>query len=264
LEASFALLFVIIVVATCISMRTRSARLQHQTWSLLHLLLVSAICSAAGCACRALHHLLYAQDGKGLLFAAVLGTLGSCLARAILTILQFFIAKGWGLLLTPDQRSPRCMILAALSGIVGLSVGCEIWEQYFHDQSTTFYLYESWPGRAILALNMCLLGAALFFMWQTYRVEPQTEVRAFYRLISAAYSMYFVFLPVICLLTELFSPWVRRKYVERAEIGMRFTVTLLLFICLRPSHMDKLIAARLKNRQEPELLTVSKDLCTEA
>jgi len=266
LQASFALFFIVIVVAICICTRTRSARLQHQTLSLLHFLQVAAMCSAAGCSFSALHHFFYAQDGKGLMFAAVLGTLGSCLAKAILTIMLFFIAKGWALLLTPDEQQHRCMIVAAVSGIIGLSVGCEVWDQYFHDRSTTFYLYESWPGCAILVLNMCLLGAALVFMWHTYQEELQAEIRRFYRLTSAAYGMYFAFLPLICLLTELFSPWVRRKYVERAEVGMQFALTLLLFICMRPSQLDNLIATRLKFREQPEseLLTLDKELHSEA
>jgi len=172
----------------------------------------------------------------------------------MLTILQFIVAKGWGMFYQSHDRPGRYTMLSALSMVVGLSVGCEIWEQYFHDQSTAFYHYESWPGRSILALNACLLVASLAFMRGTYRRETNTEVRMFYILVTTACSVYFAAIPVVCLLAELLDPWVRRKYVERTEISARFAATVLLLLCLRPSRLDRIVAARLKNGDQPQLL----------
>lgn len=189
-----------------------------------------------------------------MLLGAVLGTFWACLGKAVLTILQILIAKGWGLLFTPDERPQRIAIVTILCTVVSLSVGCEIWEQYFHDQSTSFYLHESWPGHIIMALNTFILLMTWYFMWDTYSREVEVAVRGFYILVSVASGIYFAALPVVCLLAELLSPWVRHKYVERVELSARFVSTALLVLCLRPSHVSRLVSARLKNRDAPELL----------
>merc|ERR1719336_3664957 len=112
-------------------------------------------------------------------------------------------------------------------------------------------------------MNLCLFVVAATFMWNTYRQEKCEVVRSFYHVVSAAYAIYVVSLPVICLLAELFAPWVRRKYVERTELSTRFAATALLLLCLRPAQVDKLIAERLKNRAHNELLGVEEGEQTE-
>jgi len=259
LDVSFAALFAATMGVIFIIVRDRNSHREvvdvaTRSLPLLRLLGASAGCSALGCACRAVHHLVFAYNGKGVLLAAVFGTFWACLAKAVLTILQILIAKGWALLFTPDERPQRMAIAGILSAVISLSVGCEIWEQYFHDQSTNFYLHESWPGHIILTLNVFILVMAWYFMWDTYSREIEPAVRQFYALVSVACCIYFAALPVVCLLAELLSPWVRRKYVERVEVSTRFASTALLVFCLRPSHVSRLVSARLKNRDAPELL----------
>jgi len=256
LEATFSLLFLLLLLASFAVLWTREARLNDSAGRrpLLRLLQISAGCSAAGCGCRALHHYIFSFNGLGLEEAQVLGTLFACAAKASFTLLQFLVARGWALLETPDERHHRYAIVGMLGAVIVLSVGCEIHEQYFHDQSTSFYLYESWTGILILALNLLLLASAWLFTWQTYSKEAALPVRNFYRLVSAACGIHFACLPLMCLLAGSLHPWVRRKYVERSEIGARFAATVLVWLCLWPSRLDALLAARLKNRQQPKLL----------
>eukprot|EP00928_Gymnodinium_smaydae_P018540 TRINITY_DN17058_c0_g2_i1.p1 TRINITY_DN17058_c0_g2~~TRINITY_DN17058_c0_g2_i1.p1 ORF type:complete len:494 (-),score=103.23 TRINITY_DN17058_c0_g2_i1:68-1462(-) len=254
LEATFAVCFFLLAaVASLVQYGRRAQTAGGSSSALLRLLGTSAGCSAIGCGCRALHHLDYASDGRGVLFLAVMGTFFACVGKALLTVLQFMIAKGFALF-TPEERAKRLAIAGVLAGVITVSVGCEIWEQYYHDQSTSFYLHESWPGRLSLALNLCLLTAAWRFTWLTYSRETQPEVKRFYVLASAACGVYFAALPVICLLAELLDPWVRRKYVERVEVSARFVASATLFACLLPSRVASLVAARLKNRDAPGLL----------
>jgi len=168
-------------------------------------------------------------------------------------VLQFLLARGWAVQEHTDVHL-RGVVFGILLCVIGLSVGCEIYEQYFHDQSTSFYLYENWTGYSILAMNLGLLACAWWCTWVTLYLESSRTIRTFYYLVSAAAGAYFAALPLVALLAELLSPWVRRKYVERIELGARFLATVLLLIALRPSHVDNLVAARLKNRQQPSLL----------
>jgi len=122
---------------------------------------------------------------------------------------------------------------------------CEIHADYFHDWSTTLYLYESTPGLVILLLNMLLFAESWRSMRETYRLETSEEMRVFYMLITCASTLYFMTLPVICLLAAGLNPWVRAYYVALAEIFARLIATVIMALCLRPSRLDAMVNARL-------------------
>merc|ERR1712037_347585 len=150
-----------------------------------------------------------------------------------------------------EEQYSRAWIFAAIAGVFLLSVGCEIHGEFFRDESASLYLYESWPGLLILALNFCLLAAAWLSTWDTYWKESSREVRAFYCLASAANGVYFASLPVMCLLASLLAPYVRSKYVERAELAARLAASALLLLCLWPSYLDAMVSARPSKGPEP-------------
>merc|ERR1712032_1476878 len=199
--------------------------------------LLSTLCSAAGASFLTLHFSVFMVNGYGLSAFEVLGQVCLCGAKALLTLLQLLTAKGWALFYAPEELIQRQLMICILGGIILTSIACEIHADYFHDWSTALYLYESWPGMVILLLNVVLFAEAWRSMRETYRHETSEEVRIFYVVISASSLLYFLALPVICVLAAAFDPWVRAKYVNRAEVGSRFVTTLLLGFCLRPSRL---------------------------
>merc|ERR1719433_1115243 len=74
LEVLFCALFFLVGGSVACLECCRKKPLNTSAGSLLRLLGASAASSALGCGCRALHHLAFAYDGKGMLAAAVLGT----------------------------------------------------------------------------------------------------------------------------------------------------------------------------------------------
>lgn len=213
---------------------------------LLRMLLMSTCCSAAGAICLTVHLSVYMVNGYGLIFCEVLGQAFICGAKALLTLLQLLTAKGWALFYAPEELVQRQLMICILGGIILTSIACEIHADYFHDWSTALYLYESWPGMVILLLNVVLFAEAWRSMRETYRHETSEEVRIFYVVISCSSLLYFLALPVICVLAAAFDPWVRAKYVNRAEVASRFVTTLLLAFCLRPTRLDAMVNARLE------------------
>jgi len=238
-SACFGLLFCALLGAAWASRRGES-----RSRPLLRLLEGSALCSAAGCCCLALSHAAFAQDGRELVLLRVLGVLCACASKAVLVLLQFLVAKGLALVYGEEEQGLRAGIAAALAAVFLLSAGCEVYGEFFRDQSASLYLYESWPGTLILGLNLCLLGAAWVSTWDSYSKESAREVRAFYRLASVANGVYFASLPAVCLLASLLSPWVRSKYVERVELTARLAASALFLLCLWPSRLDALVGAR--------------------
>merc|ERR1711933_275370 len=115
-------------MGTFAMVRDRASRLEvvdgaTRSSALLRFVGASAGCSALGCACRAIHYLVFAYDGKGVLIAAVFGTFWACLGKVMLTTLQILVAKGWALLFTPDEQPQRVVILGISSTVISLSVG---------------------------------------------------------------------------------------------------------------------------------------------
>merc|ERR1712242_124987 len=109
----------------------------------------------------------------------------------MLMMLQFFLAKGWAFLLLPSEWPQRRFVTATLACIAALTVGCEIHGEFFRDESTSLHLYQSWSGLLILVLNLCLLAAAWFLVWNTYQQERSDEARSFYRSVFLASGLYF-------------------------------------------------------------------------
>jgi len=174
-------------------------------------------------------------------------------SKALLSILQLLTAKGWVLFYSPDEIAWRRFTVCSLGAIVIATAACEIHGQYFHDWRTTLFLYESGPGLLILFLNIVLFVEALRSMYGTYWNEVSAEVREFYKTVSAAITVYYLTLPLICILAGVFSPWVRRKYVARTEMFARFFAMLLLAYCLRPSRLDIIISSRLEEGLDSDM-----------
>jgi len=217
---------------------------------LLRVLIVSSLCSSVGAISLTLHYLVFMFDGYGLSWLKVQGDFWVACSKALLTLLQLLTAKGWALFYAPEELVQRRLMICLLGGIVLISMACEIHAEFAHDWSTTIYLYESYPGLVILFLNVVLFTEAWRSMRETYRHESSEEVRVFYVIISAASLLYFLTLPVMCMLAAAFNPWVRAKYVDRAEVASRFVSTALLAFCLRPSRLDAMVNARLEDGLE--------------
>jgi len=214
---------------------------------LLRVLQVSTFCSGLGCAGEVLHRAVYASNGTGVALAGVFGTLCDCTARALLMALQMLVARGWALLSAPSEWQHRHTIAAALVVVVLLTVGCEVHAEYFRDQSTSLYRYQSWPGGLILALQLGLLLLAWSWVWAAYRRETVPAVRVVHRAVLAVCGIYFATLPVVCLLADVVRPWWRRKIVEGVELGSRSVATGLLLMCLHPWSLQQLMTAQSKS-----------------
>ncbi|CAK9016575.1 unnamed protein product [Durusdinium trenchii] len=217
---------------------------------LLRILLISSGCSSIGACCFCMHWAVYASDGTGLLAMEVAGTGLVALAKALLAILQLMLAKGWALFYSPQQLLQRQAIVSAVLLIVVISILCELHEVLFHDWSARIYMYENWSGFTILVLNCLLFAEAWRSMRDTFVLEGTEEIRRFYVFISFVSILYFLTLPLVCLLASLLSPWVRAKYVDRCEVGCRFLATLILGHLLRPSRMDAMLNARMEEPVE--------------
>lgn len=232
---------------------------------IFRLLLLSVGCSAVGAFCRTLHFLALLHNGFGLGFFDVMGQMWVCGAKALFALLLLLTAKGWALLYSRQELMQRRTVLSAVGLLLVFSASCEIHADYALDWNPSIYLYESWSGMTILLLNLFLFAEAARSMVDTYRQESSDEVRSFYATVSGASFVYFLTLPTLCVLSSLLHPWVRLKYVNRAEVWSRLLTSFVLAICLRPSRLDTMINVRLEEgiAREKEATLCRDPLCRE-
>jgi len=251
LDATFSVLFFLTAATSWLALALRETGPSAAAQMLFYLQL-SAACSAIGCGLRLWHHSAFAQSGVGIIQVQLLGTICSTGAKVLFTV---FMAKGWSLLSPPtDDERGQPAIFCALFAAIGLSVACEVHEQYFHDKSTEIRLYDSWTGEIILMLNLGLLASACWLGWEAYRFETLPSVRQLARRVSSMAGIYFATLPVLAVLALVLEPWVRRKYIERLELFTRWLATAMLLFILHPSRSeDVVVAAKVRRRQKQTL-----------
>jgi len=216
---------------------------------LLRMLILSTIFSATGAILLFLHYVKYSFDGWGIPFLDLLGVTFVCLAKATLSLLQLLVAKGWALFYSPGEAYQRRVVICLLGWIIFMSLACEVHSEFFHDWSADIYMYESWTGTTILVFNLFLFLETWRSMRITYRHETSEEVRVFYVAIAASALIYFLSLPILCIVASKISPWARAKWVARGEFIARLLATLLLCFALKPSRLDAMVNSRLENSQ---------------
>jgi len=218
----------------------------YRTRPMLRLLVLSLACTVLQSAGYTLHYLVYSFNGVGLPGLEVFSTFSGAISKSILSAIFFLIASGWALLTAPQKEAQRRWFFGGLAVIVLVSVACEIQGLYFHDTSTTLYLYESGSGTLVLFLNCMLFVGSLAAMYETFLREEVEELRQFYMFVTVAYSVFYLMLPVTVLVAYLLAPWVRFKIVARIEVASRLFTFIALLFCFWPSRLDMLLRTRLE------------------
>lgn len=242
---AFTALLVLVVLFTRIVFGESALRVRP----LLRLLLVSTAFTILECLLRLVHEGTYAENGVGVRPLDVLGVLAACVAKLLLISVQIYIANGNALLASEDQAGRRQYLGVLVAGVVATSVGCEVYARYFSDMdwSTTLYFYESWPGLTLLGFNSLIFLDICCSTWTQFKAPENSRlVQRFYIFAFSAAVLYFATVPSMCYYAKSLHPWDRQRTIRRTEMLVRFTVTFILFMILRPSRLDKMINARIQ------------------
>eukprot|EP00929_Paragymnodinium_shiwhaense_P042814 TRINITY_DN22099_c0_g1_i1.p1 TRINITY_DN22099_c0_g1~~TRINITY_DN22099_c0_g1_i1.p1 ORF type:complete len:481 (+),score=97.44 TRINITY_DN22099_c0_g1_i1:137-1579(+) len=246
LQVNFTLIFLGLAATTHFAaLRQAAGPSAYRSRPLLRLLVFSLAASAAQCAAYAVHYAVFAADGYGSPLIEVLGTLSGAVSRGAVSILYFLIACGWALFTSTEHEGHRKLLFGGCGLVSVLSAGCQIHGAYFHDTSTTLYLYESTPGGLILGMNIVMFAIGAGAMRRTYVREDIRELRELYFSVTLAYGVYFLALPLSAVLATVVAPEWRFKTVTLAELLARAIAYGSLMFCLWPSKLDVLLKSRL-------------------
>ena len=114
-----------------------------------------------------------------------------------------------------------------------------IWSALFRNPASTVYIYDSLPGYIILSIRMATLGWFMQCLKKTFSDEFDDGKRRFYIQFGTAYTLWFLYLPVVVIISATLDAWVRMKTVVALYSLMNAAAFASLVYMLWPTRAAK-------------------------
>ena len=95
------------------------------------------------------------------------------------------------------------------------------------DKSATLYIFESWPGFAVLCLNAFLLLNFWVLTFRSFVFEKRKPKKIFYRNFVILYTAWYLQIPIAVIIASLAKNYTRDKLVVSFLCICRFLVRCL-------------------------------------
>eukprot|EP01006_Ploeotia_vitrea_P037471 TRINITY_DN66132_c2_g1_i1.p2 TRINITY_DN66132_c2_g1~~TRINITY_DN66132_c2_g1_i1.p2 ORF type:complete len:375 (+),score=170.14 TRINITY_DN66132_c2_g1_i1:412-1536(+) len=159
------------------------------------------------------------------------------MARLVFTLQLILIAQGWTI--STDELRNRAS-LHTLFGLTVLAYGALVlWNMTTRDPASTLYVYESWPGVLLIALDIVMGLWFVKAIVSSHNDEDDESKRYFYRLIGFCYVLFFFTLPAVVLAAHNLQPWVREKTVTTISLLVVTLDYVLMAVLLWPTRAHK-------------------------
>jgi hypothetical protein len=129
-----------------------------------------------------LHFYLYQYNGVGVALFECVAKILEVFVRVGTILLGMMIAKGWTInsVILEGQEKLSCFMVVFL----GLYISMAMWYLIWLDPASTLYIYDSWPGVGICALQLTILAWFLFTIMETRDYEEAQGKRRFFLRVS--------------------------------------------------------------------------------
>lgn len=212
----------------------------------IQLLLLCLGVSLGSCGCFVLHYYRFAHDGLGSKRIRFLGVLAGCVANCSVLLIAMLSSVGWAI---SEKRLPmrRCL-LGGVALIGGLGALCELHAQFFLDESTKIYSYQSPAGLLSLVLKLFMFCWFAFHATETHESAAIAEHKRFYKLMGVCFSTWILNAPVVVILAFYLPPWNRLMIVTSVDVVARVVsqglLVALFFSPWSPVSADNTYSAR--------------------
>jgi GPR180/TMEM145, transmembrane domain len=236
-EQSLNTLYVVFFILYCIGAGFHVLSLRFVSENPLHpivKLLTAAIFSEfAAVFLGMVHYASFTSNGSGLPAIKALSDAMQVASHLIFVVLLITLAQGWTI--STDELRNRSQIVRLMAMFVFAYALLVIWDVTGRDPASTLYIYESYPGIAILSLNMFAGVWFVYSLYHTYREEDRQEKQWLYRMLGFGFSMWFALLPLTVLLAAILDPWVREKTVVTVDMCGTAIAYFYMALLLWPS-----------------------------
>ena len=120
------------------------------------------------------------------------------------------IARGWSI--TTSKLSRKAIMAAYYSLFLGAFIAVFAWDAT-RDKSATLFIFESWPGFAVLSLNAFLMMNFWVLVFRSFVFEKRKPKKIFYRNFAVLYTIWFLQVPLVVVIASLSRNYTRDKVV---------------------------------------------------
>ena len=155
----------------------------------VHQIIIGCFCVQwLGLSLELAHETQFAVDGVGLPQTKNAGDVIGAIAYISFLFSLMMIARGWSI--TTSKLSRKAIMAAYYAVFLGAFIGVYAWDAT-RDKSATLYVFESWPGFAVLMLNAFLLLNFWVLSFRSFVFEKRKPKKVFYRNFVIAYTCWY-------------------------------------------------------------------------
>ncbi|KAL9647297.1 hypothetical protein ABK040_011664 [Willaertia magna] len=173
-----------------------------------------------------IHLVKYGYDGDGIPFFDDMAIAFKLVADFLMILLLLLIASGWTVTTSYIRYFKWISTVAVIFGVFYLALFTWAQIQLALVVTTEDYIYDTVPGIMIAALRVPTAAFFLFVLIKTHKEETNTAKLIFYKVVGALYTVWFISLPIIVIISFAVKASYRAKVVE----GISLSVDLLSYV----------------------------------
>ncbi|KAJ0404723.1 hypothetical protein P43SY_006293 [Pythium insidiosum] len=234
----FAVMMVLSIgVALVQTVAARGLRQSESFHPIMKLLTLVVMFFAGANTLMFLHFYLFQFNGIGVPLFEYSAKIVQVFVRVGTILLAMLVAKGWTInsVALEGQEKMSCLMIS----ILALYLSMAMWYLVWMDPASTLYIYDSWPGVGICALQLGVLAWFATTLLETRAYEEAASKRRFFLQMGALFAVYIIALPIIVLIASVLSPWVREKIVTGVSTSIDLCIYSALIFLLWPSRAPR-------------------------
>mmetsp|Transcript_73168 Transcript_73168/g.107373 ORF Transcript_73168/g.107373 Transcript_73168/m.107373 type:complete len:330 (-) Transcript_73168:574-1563(-) len=212
--------------------------------SLMHelhwLLIVSYFCYWLAAVLMCVHWSRYLLDGTGNPGCEIFGRCFEVVGYLIFINSLLLIARGWTITTSKLSRKTENMFFTCV--LVCIYVGL-FFSDTLRDPADSTYLYDSWAGYLFIAMNLFLMITFLLLIRRTYIFEKRVIKRNFYRRFAFVYTLWFLQVPILVIISRSIPHYYRSKTLYGTERCFQLLAFMLIPMLQKPKNSFEVYSA---------------------
>lgn len=162
--------------------------------------------------CLILFHLIkFASDGRGHEGLKVFGDLFDILSRTSFMLILLLLAKGWAVTRLEISAISWFILIFIWISYLLLNFVLYVWNRTEIDVISNIDEFQTWPGFLVLTSRSCIMLWFLYELRTTMKYEHSTKKLDFLLHFGASSLVWFIYLPIIALVSIKVSVFWRYK-----------------------------------------------------
>lgn len=208
---------------------------------IIRLMTISLVLQLFSLMCIFIHYAAYAGNGIGAPALQVIGNMLDMLSTVLFMFLLILIAKGWGITFPSLShiQDQRLVLAGALVLFFVMYVILFFWQELGLSPASDTVIYQSAPGFIYLVVRLLTMGYFIFCLVKTFREDTDSSKRTFYVIFGTSFSLWFVSIVLLVLVSFATSPWYRIKIIVPTYLSITAIAYGILIFLLWPSTVSK-------------------------